>query len=96
MIPENAIYFQSPDGNFATIERNVDGSYTYTLKDGTIHHFVNGLQLDVVDRNGNNTIYAYDGQNRLVSITDPVGLVTTLEYTGSYLSRIIDPNQADH
>lgn len=92
IIPENATDFQSPDGDFATIERNADGSYIYTLKDGTVYHFApNGLQLDVVDRNGNMIAYTYDGQGRLISIVDPVGLVTTLQYAGNYLSRVIDP-----
>ena len=33
-----------------------------------------------VDRNDNTTSYAYDPQDKLTTITDPVGLVTTLAY----------------
>jgi YD repeat-containing protein len=84
--------FIAPPGDFSTLARNADGSFTRTRKDGTEIHFdAQGLQTAIVDRNGNTTSYAYDVQGRLISITDPVGLVTTLDYAADHLSLITDP-----
>ena len=44
-----------------------------------------------MDRNGNTTSFAYDADDRLTSVTDPVGLVTTLFYSGGLLTSIVDP-----
>jgi YD repeat-containing protein len=84
--------YQGPSGEFSTITKNADGTYTRTLKDGTTAQFnAQGLQTAVVDRNNNQTIYTYDGQGRVTTITDPVGQVTTLGYTGGRLSSLTDP-----
>ena len=54
---------------------------TRILRDGTQIHFdSDGLQRAVVDTNGNTTSYDYDADQRLVGITDPAGLQTTLSY----------------
>ncbi len=84
--------FKTPPGDFSTLVRNPDDSYTRTLKDGTkINFSAQGLQTSVVDRNGNTTSYSYDGSGRLLSMTDPVGLITTLTYSGEKLQKITDP-----
>ena len=84
--------FVSPPRDFSTLMKNPDGSYTRTFKDGTRISFnALGFQTSVVDRNGNATSYSYDGNNRLTTITDPVGLVTTLTYVGAKLQRVTDP-----
>ncbi|MGH7453955.1 MAG: hypothetical protein ACRENG_21570, partial [bacterium] len=84
--------FQSPLGDFSTLVRNADGTYTRTLKDSTQSHFnARGLLTSVVDRNGNTTSYSYDPNERLISITDPVGLVTTLSYANGRLAGVTDP-----
>ena len=52
-----------------------------------------------MDLNGNNTHYEYDGSDRLISITDPVGMQTTLLYNDAAtagtckgrLLQVIDP-----
>ncbi len=49
------------------------------------------MQTAKLDRNGNTTTYAYDAQERLISITDPVGKVTSLVYTGNHLASVTDP-----
>lgn len=49
-------------------------------------------QYHKVDPNGNTTTYTYDANHRLTTITDPVGLQTTLTYDGAYLSQITDPS----
>ena len=85
-------FFTPPDGDFSFLERNPDGTFTRTLKNGTEVHFSeNGLQSAVIDRNGNITVFEYDDEDRLISVTDPVGKITTLTYTGSNLSQITDP-----
>lgn len=84
--------FLSPPGDFSTLARIPDSTFTRTLKDGTTIHFdAAGLHTSTVDRNGNNTSYAYDGQGRLATITDPRGRVTTFTYTGGLLSSVADP-----
>ena len=72
--------------------RNPDGTYTRTFKDGVKINFnALGLQTSVIDRNANTTTYSYDGSARLISITDPVGLITTFNYAGGKLQSITDP-----
>ncbi|MDA2925438.1 hypothetical protein MYX65_12470, partial [Acidobacteria bacterium AH-259-L09] len=86
------VNFSPPAGDFSTLIRNPDGSFTRTLKDGRKIHFDSGgLETSRVDRNRNTTSYGYDAQGRLISITDPAGLITTLTYTGSLLSSVSDP-----
>lgn len=84
--------YQGPPGDFSTLVKNADGTYTRTMKDGTKQQFnAQGLQTSITDRNNNTTIYTYDGQGRLTTITDPVGQVTAFGYTGGLLSSITDP-----
>ncbi len=81
----------SPPGEFSTLTENPDSTFTQRLKDGTVIQFTDqGLQTSVTDRNGNMTTYAYDPQGRLETITDPVGLPTTLVYNGGLLETITD------
>ncbi|HEV3201059.1 MAG TPA: PEP-CTERM sorting domain-containing protein, partial [Bryobacteraceae bacterium] len=117
--------FTSSTGYFETLVKNVDGSFTLTLKDQTRYTFalvpgtpflVSGpvwRLIGIVDRNGNQTTLTYTAgnlnsitdtygrtitltytaQNKLASITDPAGRVTTFQYdsTGRKLIRITDP-----
>jgi RHS repeat-associated protein len=84
--------FLPPPSEYSALKRNLDGSYVRTLKDGTITQFnAEGYQTAVIDRNGNQTTYAYNGSNQLTTITDPVGKVTTLAYSGTRLASIADP-----
>ena len=84
--------FTSPARDFSTLVKNSDDSYTRTFKDGSKINFnAQGLQTSVIDRNANTTTFGYDGDGRLITVTDPVGLVTTLAYSGARLQRITDP-----
>lgn len=87
-----AFRYKSPAGDFSTLERKDDGTFTLKHKDGTQVFFnANGLQTSVVDRNGNTTKYEYNANDRLIKITDPVNLVTALAYTNGLLAQITDP-----
>jgi RHS repeat-associated protein len=85
--------FVTPAGDFSTLVRNPDNTYTRTLKDGTKVHFDSaGRQTAVVDRNNNTTGFSYDGSGRLTAVTDPNGLATQLAYGGNgRVSTITDP-----
>ncbi len=85
--------FQGPSGDYSTLTKNSDDTYTHNLKGGTAVHFNStGLQTSMVDRNGNTTAYGYDDQQRLTSITDATGLMTTLAYSGDLLNSVTYPD----
>jgi len=84
--------FPSPAGDFSVLVKNPDGTFTRKLKDGTQIQFdAEGLQTAVVDRNGNTTSYQYNAAEQLVSITDPVSLVTRFSYINGHIANITDP-----
>ncbi len=84
--------FLRPQGDFSTLTMNADATLTRRLKDGMRIEFdAAGRQTAEVDRKGNTRSYTYDATGNLTSITDPVGLVTTLAYVGGRISTIIDP-----
>ncbi|MEO0354940.1 MAG: Ig-like domain-containing protein, partial [Cyanobacteria bacterium P01_A01_bin.3] len=73
--------FESPNGDYSTLEQLSDGTFRRTTKDQTVYDFNADNQLiSVTDRNGNIHRHNYDSQGRLVSMVDPVGLETTLSY----------------
>jgi RHS repeat-associated protein len=83
--------FQSPPGDFSTLQQNPDTTFTRTLKNGSRLTFdAAGLHKATVDRNGNTTSYMYDVQGRLIQITDPKDLSTVLRYAGGLLSLVTD------
>lgn len=85
--------YTSPSGDFTTLRKLTDGTWTRRFTDGTISAFdILDRLISQTDRNGNVTRHAYDAAGRLISITDPVGLVTRLAYNaqGKVLS-ITDP-----
>jgi len=91
-VPSGQTGFQSPPGDFSVVVENSDGTFTRTLKDGTRIHFDSkGLQRSIVDRNGITTHFTYDGEDRLISITDPVGLERSFSYVGALLRSMTDP-----
>ncbi len=84
--------FISPPGDFSVLEKLGDGTYRRTMPDHTVYQFNSRMQLaTMTDRNHNVTIYNYDGAGKLISITDPVGLVTTFTYIGNRVTTITDP-----
>ena len=79
-------------GEFSDLSENPDGTFTRTYRNGTQVVFdQNGLHIATIDRNGNETTYAYDAEDNLTTITDPTNQVTTLTYDNGLLSSITDP-----
>ena len=78
--PEDGGVYESPPGDFTTVEKNADGTITRTTKHKTVYHFdAQGRLRSITDRNGNETKHVYIGE-RLSEIIDPVGLATSFEY----------------
>jgi RHS repeat-associated protein len=83
------------DVQYHSFVKNGTGTFTVTSKTGTVSNFSNlGLLTSVVDPNGNTTTLAYadrnsDGiANELISVTDPFGRVTQINYTSNQVSSI--------
>lgn len=84
----------APSGLNAELEATAEGQWelTYNRTDETQVFSAGGYLLASVERNGNTLEYHYDGDDRLVSITDAAGRVTTLDYgDGDLLTAITDP-----
>lgn len=87
----NGQSYVSPPGEFSTLEKLPDGTFQYTTTERTVSTFdASNRLISVVDRNGNQTSYAYS-DGLLTSITDPVGLVTTFNYAAGRVASIVDP-----
>ena len=84
--------FFSPPGDFSTLVKNDNGTFSLSLTNGTrIDYSAQGLQSSAVDRNGNSTTYSYDEEGRLTRITDTVCLATDFVYSDGLLVSITDP-----
>jgi RHS repeat-associated protein len=89
--------FTGPMGDTSTLLHNLDGTWTRSYADGTVVRFdTAGRETSVADRNGNTTSYAYvatgPAAGALQTVSDPVGLVTTLAYDANgHLSTVTDP-----
>jgi RHS repeat-associated protein len=88
--------YEGAPGVFSTLTKS-GNLFHLTEKDQTIYHFDAQGRLDSVeDANGNTTTLAYDGQERLTTVTGPAGRSLTFGYTSpisdSLISTIIDPS----
>ncbi|WP_337175134.1 RHS repeat-associated core domain-containing protein [Paludisphaera sp.] len=85
--------YTSPAGEFSTLVKNPDSTYTRTLTNGTKQHFdTSGRQTATADRNDLRVTYAYDGSGKVTTITDPYAKVTTLAYDANgKLQKVTDP-----
>jgi RHS repeat-associated protein len=84
--------FVSPKGDWSTLVKNADNTYTITEKDGTVRNFNTiGVITSMVDRNGNTLSFTYTS-GKLTSATDANGRSATFTYDGSgKLSIVTDP-----
>lgn len=82
----------SPKGDFSTLVKNGDNTYTITENDGLKRNFdTAGTATSIVDRNGNTLTFIYTS-GKLTSVTDPNGRSGTFIYDGNdKLSTITDP-----
>ncbi len=87
---ENGGSYTTPAGDFSTLVKNFDDTFTCTLKDGTKQDFaITGLLASIANLNANLVTFAYldadsDSQvDELSTITDANGLVSTFAYPGT-------------
>ncbi len=77
----------SPPGDSSTLIEIPGGEYERFMMNGTRKRYnANGLLTVVESRNSNLNTFEYDVSDRLIAVTDAVGLVTSLRYdadTGS-------------
>ena len=63
------------------VVKNVDNSYTLTLRDGSVHQFnANGKLTSLTDPNGNTITLTLNASGNPTTITDPAGRTVTLTY----------------
>ncbi len=87
----NGTVYRPEKGDYSTLVRNADSTYTLTEKDGLVRNFSpSGKISSVVDRNGNALTFTYSGDN-LASVTDVSGRTAVFSYSGSTLTKITDP-----
>ncbi len=96
-LSEGIYYPELRSGEYSTIQKNADGTYIQTPKDGTIHTFdQSGKLTAITDRNGNAVTLAYISGD-LISITDSAGRTTTLDYNADHrIATINDPSGNIH
>ncbi|HBE69316.1 MAG TPA: hypothetical protein DDW52_14310 [Planctomycetaceae bacterium] len=83
--------YVSPPGDFTTLVRNDDFTFTRTTKEQTVFEFNSSGHLEsITDRNGNKTQHVYNG-GILTAIVDPVGLETRFVYEQDRIESIVGP-----
>ncbi|WP_243374403.1 RHS repeat-associated core domain-containing protein [Geotalea sp. SG265] len=82
----------SPRGDFSTLAKNGDNTFTITEKDGLKRNFdTAGTATTIVDCNGNTLTLTYTS-GKLASVTDPNGRIATFAYDGNgKLYTVTDP-----
>jgi YD repeat-containing protein len=85
--------FNPPNGSFATLVHNGDGTWSLTETSQVKRTFSSAGKLTAIaDRNNNSLALAYDGSGRLSTITDPGSRTLTLAYNAqSRISSVTDP-----
>jgi RHS repeat-associated protein len=76
--------FVAPPRVLATLVKNGDGTYAYTVKARTIYTFdASGKLTSIADLNGKKTTFAYNPAGQLQTATDSSGRTFTFGYNGS-------------
>lgn len=86
----NGNYIAAP-GDYSTLAKNPDGTFSLTTLDGKVYTYVNGNITTIADRNGNTISFVYNDDD-LISASDQSGRVISFVYDGSdNLSSVTDP-----
>lgn len=86
--------YTPPTGIYDSLVRNLDGTYSLTLKGSRVVKKFNstGRLSSIIDRNGNSMTLQYDSGGRLVSMSDAVGRTTSLTYgSNGKIASLRDP-----
>ena len=84
--------YVSQTGNYSTLAKNANGSFTLTGKDGRVYVFgSDGTLTSITDRNSNSQVFTYSSGN-LSTATDPSGRVSRFTYDSTnHLTSVTDP-----
>jgi len=87
--------YYAPKGDFSTLDKNSDNTWTITEPDGLKRNFnSSGIITSLVDKYGNTLTFNYDINGKLIGVTDPSNRIATFGYdpTSGKLISITDPN----
>lgn len=88
--------YVSPKGDFSTLVKNGDNTWTITEPNGLIRNFdTSGRISSLVDKYGNTKTFSYDlTTGKLAGVTDPSNRTVSFGYdpTSGKLTTITDPN----
>jgi YD repeat-containing protein len=75
----------APSDENAILSSDASTTWTVTFKNGTRRTFDyhSGWLKSIVDRNGNTTAVSYDGNNRIITVTDPANRTIIFNYPNS-------------
>jgi YD repeat-containing protein len=85
--------FASPAGQYATLVRNADGTYTYSRRGEDVLMFTAGGALRrEADPDGDGVSFGRDASGRVTSIADDAGRALTLAYgADGHVASVSDP-----
>lgn len=84
--------FASSGKDNSELVREADGTFHRNYRDGSIVFYdVTGKQVKHQDLTGRETLFTYNEDNRLTTVTDPTGSELEVTYSGDKVTQIIDP-----
>ena len=88
----DGVFYPEPiSGDTSRIVKNLNNTYTRTLKNGTAYGFdASGRLISITDHNSNTTTLTYSGSD-LAGITDPNSRTTTFGSSGGKIISMTDP-----
>lgn len=83
--------FNPPPGSSVELTQDVDDSYMYKTKNGTMLEFDTDGRIELwKDRNGNEITLTHDGSGKLTTIANDFSRTLTLSYTGDRVTSVSD------